>query len=309
MLAEKHDLITLSPAKIDPRWGVIAEYEASGALTETIWNKSHLDFSNLVRSRPEIDDRKAFVGYNSDFSNHYHIMMEWLSAIRTFAQFRVTDQLLLLPESHRCNEAICAAIEVLSITNQVLFIDDVNPAPQAFASLTYSPNLRGKYNYVVTQQDLEFFDLLGQRILGNSNMNGPSRIYLARKDSKNRVLENEDVIEKELCQDLGFVSVTLANMPLAIQVLLFTSATVVVAPHGAGLVNLLFRSPKNRLIVELQPTSYKNPCFAAISQANGDTHSLIELKDSFVSSHQHFLRCQATDETFKSLRSLLDQVR
>jgi hypothetical protein len=65
------------------------------------------------------------------------------------------------------------------------------------------------------------------------------RLYITRKDSTKRRILNE----KKLCSYLveeGFIILALSKLSLAEQVAIFRSANVIIAPHGAGLVNLMF---------------------------------------------------------------------
>lgn len=124
-------------------------------------------------------------------------------------------------------------------------------------------------------------------------------------DSKNRVLENEDELIRNLCIHYGFTAITLGALPFHLQVLLIRDAEIVVAPHGAGLVNLVFRGKRTRMICELQPETYRNTCFAVIAEALGDSYCSIPLRDVEVGGHQHQLRSRLTNEGWSRLMDLL----
>ena len=64
------------------------------------------------------------------------------------------------------------------------------------------------------------------------------RIYLSRNDTATRKVVNEHEI-MEILLGYGFVSVELEGMGLREQIALFRNATHIIAPHGAGLTNLL----------------------------------------------------------------------
>ena len=72
------------------------------------------------------------------------------------------------------------------------------------------------------------------------------RLYIARSDTRNRVLVNEaDVIAE--ARRAGFTPVVLSTMSVAEQARLFHQASHIVAPHGAGLVNIGYCRPGTRL--------------------------------------------------------------
>ena len=98
------------------------------------------------------------------------------------------------------------------------------------------------------------------------------RIYISRAKSKRRRILNE----KELVAGLakyGFVSYVLEEMSVEQQISLFYDAEMVVAPHGAGLVNLLF-SDKTKLL-ELFPGPLLRPHYYFICKSlNHNYHYL-----------------------------------
>ncbi len=94
--------------------------------------------------------------------------------------------------------------------------------------------------------------------------NLPRRIYIDRRAADrrpgaHRCLRNEDAVVAALAQ-FGFVAIRLEGMPLAAQIALFAGAEAIVAPHGAGLANLVFARP-GTVVVELHMDSWVNWCF------------------------------------------------
>ncbi|MBW4651340.1 MAG: glycosyltransferase family 61 protein [Kastovskya adunca ATA6-11-RM4] len=95
----------------------------------------------------------------------------------------------------------------------------------------------------------------------------PERIYISRgKASYRRIINEPEVFN---CLDkLGFQAVALETLSIAEQALLFASAKVVVAPHGAGLTNLVFCQP-GTTVVEFFSPKYVNVCYYAMSDLLG----------------------------------------
>lgn len=96
---------------------------------------------------------------------------------------------------------------------------------------------------------------------------GPRLVYVDRRNSGNRRLVNEDEVVSGL-ERMGFVPVRLEQLTLMQQVTLFRQATCIVAPHGAGLANLLF-APTGCRVVELQMDHYVHWCFRVIAALGG----------------------------------------
>ncbi|MDT0202592.1 glycosyltransferase family 61 protein [Nocardioides sp. AE5] len=92
----------------------------------------------------------------------------------------------------------------------------------------------------------------------------PERIYVTRGDRRNsRRVVNEAEVLAVLCP-LGFTVIDPGTLPVQEQIDTFAAASVVVAPHGAGLTNLNFSPPDVR-VLELFNPSYLNPGFWAIT--------------------------------------------
>ena len=78
------------------------------------------------------------------------------------------------------------------------------------------------------------------------------RLYISRQSAGNRRIENFDELSATVLQPFGLMPVELDAMPLAQQIDLFAKADLVVAEHGAGLVNTMFMRP-GATVVELTP--------------------------------------------------------
>jgi capsular polysaccharide biosynthesis protein len=92
----------------------------------------------------------------------------------------------------------------------------------------------------------------------------PERIYISREGAQSRRLVNEPRLLEVLAR-YGFTPVRLETMSFTEQVRLFQSAKCIVAPHGAGLANLVFCEP-DASVVEILPSEHTNLCYWLLSQ-------------------------------------------
>jgi len=99
------------------------------------------------------------------------------------------------------------------------------------------------------------------------------RIYVSREQASSRKIINEDQIF-EILEPLGFQKYFLEELSLLEQIKLFSAAEHVIAPHGAGLTNLVFCPERTRVLEIYTPNyvsvSYWNIC----SQINLDYYYL-----------------------------------
>lgn len=99
------------------------------------------------------------------------------------------------------------------------------------------------------------------------------RIYVSRLGATRRRLVNEEEIWPSL-EDAGFERVLMEALSFEEQVKLMRSTSVLVAPHGAGLTNMLFcRAGVD--VVEIADLSFPNPNFYAVASAVGHRYWLI----------------------------------
>lgn len=93
------------------------------------------------------------------------------------------------------------------------------------------------------------------------------RLYISRADAGSRRLLEEDALVQALSV-FGFTSVCLTGMDAEAQWTLFAQAEAVIAPHGAGLSNLMFCAP-GTLVIELMPIHHASFVYYTLSQAVG----------------------------------------
>jgi capsular polysaccharide biosynthesis protein len=111
---------------------------------------------------------------------------------------------------------------------------------------------------------------------------GPSRIYVSRRGR--RVVTNEDQVAVALAT-YGFEVVEDRQRPAEEQIGLFRQASVIVAPHGAALANLVWCRP-GTLVVELLPSHYRMVHYRDLSAALGlRYHALAETSSTAPTAH------------------------
>lgn len=93
------------------------------------------------------------------------------------------------------------------------------------------------------------------------------RIYISRANASYRRIINEVEVASFL-EALGFNVLVLELMIVAEQAALFHAANVVVAPHGAGLTNIVFCQPGTKVIEFFSPL-YVNVCYWSLANQVG----------------------------------------
>jgi capsular polysaccharide biosynthesis protein len=99
------------------------------------------------------------------------------------------------------------------------------------------------------------------------------KLYISRRDAPQRRLLNEDEIAR-FARGHDFEVVSLGDTPVAEQIKLFREARTIMAPHGAGVTNVLF-SPPGATIIEFFGTNYINGCYWALANICGHRHAFL----------------------------------
>jgi capsular polysaccharide biosynthesis protein len=92
-------------------------------------------------------------------------------------------------------------------------------------------------------------------------------VYISRAEATYRRLVNEDEVWA-LLQKAGFERVRMEALSFEQQVQLMRETAVLVAPHGAGLANMLFLDP-SACVVEIAVKEYPSPDFYAMAASLG----------------------------------------
>jgi capsular polysaccharide biosynthesis protein len=90
-----------------------------------------------------------------------------------------------------------------------------------------------------------------------------TQLYISRAHAYRRRLPHEDRIEA-LLQSAGFEIIYPEEMTLKEQIKVFSRAKTIVAPHGAGLSNMIWRT-ENCRIVEIFTPECLNDCYARLA--------------------------------------------
>lgn len=93
------------------------------------------------------------------------------------------------------------------------------------------------------------------------------RLYISREKAGRRRVTNEAELWQQL-EPRGFTRIFLEDLSWKDQINAFAQAKVIVAPHGAGLANLVFCRPGVR-VVEFFSRAYINPCFWRLAGVRG----------------------------------------
>ncbi len=137
-------------------------------------------------------------------------------------------------------------------------------------------------------------------------------IYISRKNAEHRKVNNENYIISEL-KRIGFIDVYLEDMTVQEQIGIISNADVILAPHGAGLANIVF-AKSGAKVIELVQNHY-DASFWHLSKSLDIKYHLIETnkvrihneKSAYENTVIDWMRVR--DEIFKVAPELIKSVQ
>ena len=194
---------------------------------------------------------------------YYHWLIEELPRL-----------VLLLQSEHTFKNLICNAkkdfqFEALNLLGVDSRIIKANSESSYVCDKLITTSFVGRPGFP-SQSVLRLLSVLKSLVLKNAHHFKVSefgrRVYVSRNKSHRRLVLNEEELLKTL-KPYGFQKVYLENLSFAQQVLLFDKVEIVIAPHGAGLANLVFCRP-NIHVIELFNSRYVFWCFYQLARQN-----------------------------------------
>lgn len=261
-------LATLTNAVFDPHSGAL--WDASGALIlDSIKNSGRLKH---VASRPVASG--VLPGLYSSIANPitnntFHWLIEALPRLYSLSQM-AEPVTLLMPDTlsgDRLEQLqVClpsgVALRLVSRRNRYRV--------ERFVLPSYLTT-RWDFAYMPSEHLAYTRDCL-YRLTGVSPIPLPKeRFYISRAQARVRRVLNEAAV-MDVLGAVGFHSCRLEEMSFAEQVRLFAAAEIVVAPHGAGLANLLFSRHASMLELHCQAVS---PVYFFLALALGRSYNYL----------------------------------
>jgi hypothetical protein len=242
-------------------WDISMQYHLPNA-SHSVFKQNHLPRATYTA------ENVAVLSFIWD-SNYYHWLGEVLARIHLLdrsgieidkylingkgsAAFQAETLSLLDIPKHK----IIKSVKGMHLKAKRLIVPSLVP----FSLLPFIPHSLAKWAIQYLRAEL-----MGR--VRPTRVEGFERIYVSRGDARHRTVTNEARVE-ELLKACGFKTVMTGQMSVADQIRTFASAEIVVAPHGAGLANLMFCRPGVR-VLELFAPNYVNPLYWYMSNHIG----------------------------------------
>lgn len=280
---------------INQRWGLVYDL-ANKHIIQSAYLKpddliTQIKNVNKKTSRKLDPDFYYVMGFNHDFANYYHWVLQCFPTLMLFREIKkkYENVKLLLPDN-----LPVFATEYLDIFEDILPKDITfltNDTGLYYAEKLFYPSfLGGEFAFNISPAIINFYAELTSKIVNQSNFNNVASnnhklSYFHRLDSENRKILNETNL-LELLENKFNASIFSNSSPIKQQIENFRNSDIIISPHGAGLSNLLF-CRENTIVIELMPENYINPCFATIAVNKYLNYNAMIFPIKKANSHQH----------------------
>jgi hypothetical protein len=119
-----------------------------------------------------------------------------------------------------------------------------------------------------------------------ANPRSVDRVFLTRPPSATRKVANVDELAPVLAK-YGFRALDSSTMSISDQMREFAGMRYLVAVHGAGITNIMFRQGAPMSMIEIQPHNYATADFMQIAESYGYGWSLLKGEAAHAGNSQH----------------------
>jgi hypothetical protein len=214
-----------------------------------------------------------------DYGNYYHTLSDSIASIKYYKQLGIECPVICCSKSTNVHREIFQRLkinpeQILSQEEAEGIVFEKGIAPFLTLDITIVEFYRDIANKTLEQYDIP------------SNLNNSDKIYISRRTSAKKKLVERRLIDEEeleaLLISMGFSVCYMENYSFAEQVMIMQNASIVVSPHGAGLVNMLFCNP-GTTVVELVLDKYPNTLYYNLSLLCG--HKYYPILGNLVENH------------------------
>lgn len=177
-------------------------------------------------------------------NNYFHWLLNWLAKLTICRKSSFANQAIATLVACEMNRYQSESLHLLKASSGLVVMS------QQYKDKKESILIRDAIVPSIIHPAHNYEHVLRLREAFHSKAPGfADKIYISRKDAArgNRQITNEHEVEAFL-KRYGFVTVSLSDLSVVEQAGVFAHARYIVAPHGAGLTNILHSGPETSLL-------------------------------------------------------------
>nr|MBF0221951.1 glycosyltransferase family 61 protein [Desulfobulbaceae bacterium] len=238
---------------LDQKGNIIAE--SSNTYTQSKYFK----WSSYLRKKEERIEGSATLLRSASFrpfNDYYHVLIDNLPRLFAFfaQNFNLQEdiKLIAIEKITPLEDFFLKRLEIPGLEIHVLPKDRI----YSYDKYLFSSFLTRQFSGYIPSEYLSFFT---EKVLPHRPRKKDTRIYISRSQAGRRRIKNEEEVLK-LLGTYGFQTYHFETMSIEDQIEVMYDADAVIAPHGAGLANIIFCNGSKVLelfgIREIKPNYY-----------------------------------------------------
>lgn len=252
--------------------------------------------SKFGKSLPSIHLKKPnsyLLIHTKWFNYSFWITSSLVRLFQAYKEGHLNNVKLLIPESYKRFHFVEESLSLFPVEKYFipkgvhLFVDNlVLPETRKWSAKFYAPNMRKTSNFIVGEVSKDY--------ISNSNL----KIYISRAKRGVRSIINEVELVNYLKQK-EFQIIYAEKLSFKEQVQLMQKTKLLLAPHGAGLANIMFLKKGNHVIemIDEDFAKFKNPMpFWNLANAMGVKYEAFFTKTSL---ENKLKRTKESDEEWR----------
>jgi hypothetical protein len=228
---------------------------------------------------------EVFIGFDAAWRNYYHWLVHGLSRIYLGAQLLPPDCAIIAPDFKKLSElgkpvysdeVFTSSIAAAGLADRLTYLDRGIYRAKKIHVIWHMPRMPEHVAHLPRFHD--FFTHVNANLPARPDL--PKRIFVSREGSSDpRLSGDETKIFETVAAKFGFTKVQPEKYDFLTQCAYFNNADIVLAPHGAGLANILFAGPKLKLLEinrRLAGQPYLRGCFYMFSSIKDQPYMFLD---------------------------------
>lgn len=219
---------------------------------------------------PTTSDKFFLLASNRNSTGYFHFVTEFLTSLVWLHYVNISNYKLVLPSVLKV-EWILQYLEIFDV-GEVCWLNSRSMINHCW--IVAATAIQGSYD---GDEIRRLRTLMHYRCLKDSPYPDAYqlKIIISRNDADSRRIINQDSLYQKL-KGFGFIILQMSDLSVQKQVSLFAQATHVVAPHGAGLTNILWMQA-NTYVYEIRAsTNINDNCYFSLAQHLNLQYTAIE---------------------------------
>lgn len=227
----------------------------------------------LLDSSVKVVKNAVFVGDSFAYTNYAHWTLDWFPRLKWIIEEHCDAAMLTIVFHRKPSAFHFEMLESIGFKREnIIHPEASTPTFFVKAETVYATNIGRDFRHSFHAGASWAIDFLREKLSDDKKSPFSPGVRLVVTRPSRGIIFSDDAVS--VLKDKGFIFVRLEHMDYKTQVALFANASAVLAPHGAGLSNLVFCKPGAH-VLEVFNGSYGTHAFYTVAHFGGLDYSCV----------------------------------